>query len=450
MRSFKPESCLTGGLKRDDHQPAVAGWQHPSQSRRPYIRWRNGDRSMLTRILLRLFFVAGLAVPLCTFALGVGPLEVRSSLNQAFEAEIPLIVSNPIELTGLTVRIPRQQDFDHIGVERLTLFSKLRFSVRASPGGPNTIRVTSLEPIREPNFNLLLELTWPRGRLIREFPVQLDPELYADRHPPPLPPPPVVVTPPVAVVPPPVKTVPVVPALPPAPPISFEGASFYGPVKPGETLAAIARRVRSSPTITAPQMMAILVAGNPEAFVNGNPNTLRAGATLKVPNPKALGISDTPAPSSLTTPELAAVSPPPPVPPAFTEPPTTPPLPAAPSVTEPAISLPPAVIATAPIPPAPEIGSAPSPVLSPTGQPQEIVPQASIPQPTTAPTTPAAPEPEPVTPPPPVAISPQPAPPPTATVKPLVPTPVADSEASWMDNPVVYPILNFFDDLRMG
>jgi pilus assembly protein FimV len=47
--------------------------------------------------------------------------------------------------------------------------------------------VTSLEPIREPNFNFLLELTWPRGRLIREFPVQLDPELYANRRPPPLP-----------------------------------------------------------------------------------------------------------------------------------------------------------------------------------------------------------------------------------------------------------------------
>jgi pilus assembly protein FimV len=95
---------------------------------------------MPTRILLRLFLLAGLAAPLCAFALGVGQLEVRSSLNQIFEAEIPLIITNPAELTGLAVRLPRQQDFDRAGVERLELLSKLRFAVRTPPGGPNSSR----------------------------------------------------------------------------------------------------------------------------------------------------------------------------------------------------------------------------------------------------------------------------------------------------------------------
>ena len=73
---------------------------------------------MPTRILIRLSLLAGLVAPLCAFALGVGPLEVRSALNQNFEAEIPLISSNPVELIGLTAQVPRQQEFDWAGVER--------------------------------------------------------------------------------------------------------------------------------------------------------------------------------------------------------------------------------------------------------------------------------------------------------------------------------------------
>lgn len=413
---------------------------------------------MPTRILLRLFFLAGLAAPWCAFALGVGQLEVRSALNQTFEAELPLIINNPAELTGLTARIPRQEEFDRARIERLEFLSKLRFSVQTPPGGPNIVKMTSLEPIREPNFNLLLELVWPRGRLIREFTVQLDPELYANRRQPPAPPPVVALLPPVA--PPPVALPPAVPELPPAPPVSFEGASFYGPVKSGETLAAIANRVRPSTAISVPQMMAILIAGNPTAFANGNPNALRSGATLKVPTPQALGASaapspsapeataappslalaaepaDAPAPADLTTPAPTAVSAPQPVlPPA----PAAPVTPSLPITTTPLPTTPLADVAPPPTMPSSvaEPGSAP-PSLPPAEPLREIVPQATIPQPETPPA--AAPQPPApplaATPQPPPAAAPQP-PPPISKPKPPAPPPV-EAESSWMSNPVVW------------
>lgn len=408
---------------------------------------------MPTRILIRLFLLAGLAAPLYAFALGVGQLEVRSSLNQTFEAEIPLISSNPVELIGLAAQIPRQQDFDRAGVERLEFLSKLRFSVQTPPGGPNVIKVSSVEPVREPSFNLLLELVWPRGRLIREFSVQLDPELYANRRPPSLPPPPAVALPPVAVATP-VKAPPAAPVLPPAPPVSFEGATFYGPIKPGETLAAIARKIPSSATISTPQMMAILVAGNPDAFVNGNPSTLRANAVLKVPTPQALGVTTgTPQPPVLATtpvpmptaPVLAEPAPSTPVEPVASLPspvaaPATP-MPATPTLAEspPPVALPPAAPTAAPsIPSASGIGSTPPQPLSPVEQPQEIIPQASIPQPTTPPGVSAPAE---ATPPPTVSAPPEATPPPPPVVSPPVvvkPPPVVETEISWMDNPVVW------------
>jgi pilus assembly protein FimV len=373
--------------------------------------------------------LAGLVAPLCAFALGVGPLEVRSALNQSFEAEIPLIVNNPAELTGLTVRIPRQQDFDQLGVERLEFLSKLRFSVQAPPGGPSVVKITSIEPIREPNFNLLLEVTWPRGRLLRDFPVQLDPELYASRRQPAPPPAPVVAPPPVAAMP--AAPSAAASTLPPAPSVSFEGASLYGPVRPGETLLAIANRVRPSTAISLPRMMAILVAGNPEAFINGNPDALRAGSTLKVPTQQALGVQGAPGLAAVPAPELAAAPVPAPVEPVF------PPAATAPVAPAPSMPLTPAV--PSPVettPPATEM----RPVLPPSlaEQPREIVPQASIPQ---TPPTSAAP-PEAVTPPaaqPPAAAPEAVTPAPAAPLPPSKPpAPPVEAASSWLSNPVVW------------
>ncbi len=423
---------------------------------------------MPTRIFLRLFLLAGLAAPLCAFALGLGPIEVRSALNQNFEADIPLIFSNPAEAVGLTVRIPPQQEFDRIGIDRLEALSQLRFVVQTPPGGPNVVRITSVQPIREPNFRLLLEAVWPRGRLLREYAVQLDPQLYTKRREPPPPPAPVVVAPSVVAAPPPVAAA---PTLPPAPPVSFEGATPYGPVRAGETLAGIANRLRPSTAIGLREMMSILVAGNPDAFIGGNPNLLRAGATLKVPTPQALGVQGAPPPSLASTatgpapaplesapetgtspaplpsvapepaplPSTAPVTTPEPAPLPSTAPVTTPepaPLPSTASVTPPAASLPPLPTPPAePLPVAPPIAATSpgsTPLVTP-GQLPEIVPKESQPQ--SPPTSPPAPPPaqsEPVPPPPVVT-----APPPVVKPKPIVPEPVVE-ESGWWAKPAVW------------
>ncbi|MCP5158535.1 MAG: hypothetical protein H6975_03810 [Gammaproteobacteria bacterium] len=430
---------------------------------------------MPTRILLRLFLLAGLVAPFCAFALGIGSLQVRSALNQNFEADIPLIANNPAELVGLTVQIPPQPVFDQLGVERLKLMADLRFAVQTPPGGPNLIKVTSVQPIREPNFDLLVEATWPRGRLLRTFPVQLDPELYANRRePPPAPQPvevPLVEAPPVAAAPP-------APGLPPAPPVSFEGASFYGPVRSGENLTRIANQVRPSDTISLPDMMAILVAGNPEAFINGNPNLLRVGAVLKVPAPQALGVQGAPVVASTPAVEIAAatipvdstLSPPElvsqpsePLTPPVSQPPEAA---TAPETLIPPVSQPPEA-ATAPetlIPPVaqpseftPSTDSSaapPAPVTPPLDQaspkidesaplaplapiaPQEIIPQTVIPQAE----TPPAPETAPSEASPPEAVAPAVAePPPAPAPAPKAPAPPPqETSLDWLSNPVVW------------
>lgn len=417
---------------------------------------------MLTRLLLRSLLLVGLVMPLSAFGLGVGALQVRSALYQNLEAEIPLVVSNPAELIGLKVQIPRQQVFDQMGVERQAFFANLRFAVQSHPSGSSFIKITSTQPIRDPNFDLLIEAVWPRGRLLRTFPVQVDPEMYAQRQ---QPPPPILEE---AQTPAPNAATPATTPAAPTSDVSFEGATTYGPVRRGENLSQIARQVRPSTAISIPRMKEILVAGNPEAFSRGNPNTLRVGATLRIPTPQALGVEAAPppdtaaltpaAPAALSpepfsdaTPAPGQLAPPPPpepvaevptAPPAEVAPPPAPvelPTPQAPATAEaPAAETTPVATTSEPLDSAPKPSTEPPPALP---EPQEIVPQATLPQPTAQPTTAPPPaetpaetapqEPAPA----PVVAPPEQTPPPLTET---APAPEVEAETSWFFSPVVW------------
>lgn len=60
-------------------------------------------------------------------------------------------------------------------------------------------------------------------------------------------------------------------------------------VKRGDTLFSIARR-NAAPGVSVYQMMMALQAVNPDAFINGNVNRLKAGATLRLPNADELAV----------------------------------------------------------------------------------------------------------------------------------------------------------------
>ena len=59
--------------------------------------------------------------------------------------------------------------------------------------------------------------------------------------------------------------------------------STYGPVRPAETLSQLASRFRGEASVNARQAMIAILRANPDAFVEGNINALRAGVTLRVP-----------------------------------------------------------------------------------------------------------------------------------------------------------------------
>jgi pilus assembly protein FimV len=215
-----------------------------------------------------LVLVAGLAS-----AAGLGRLTVLSALGQPFSAEIELTATKE-ELGSLSVRLADAEAYRQANLQYNPALAGARLSIERRPNGQPYIRITTTRPVAEPFIDLLVELNWATGRILREYTALLDPPGLMPSPPVPA----VAAVPETRPAPPPVAAVPA-PARAPAPMI---GAKEYGPVQRGETLGKIARSVKPE-GVTLEQMLIGLYRSNPDAFVRNNLNLLRSGKVLRVP-----------------------------------------------------------------------------------------------------------------------------------------------------------------------
>ncbi len=250
-----------------------------------FTRVRNGrlkSRHRLRRGLLALALAGYLSA---AQALSLGPLEVRSALSEPLDAVIPITRATQEEIQDLTVSLAPLESFQQLGLEITPALRQLRFQLKRDERGAYYIQVSSRGPVKEPFLSFVLALEWPKGRLLREYTVLLDPPLFADEAG-------AIEVPPEAatsgeslpeLAPPERSTAtpspPAEPTTAAAP--SSGGESFeYGPVRPGETLSTIAQRLHP-PEVTLEQMMIALYRANPQAFY-GNINLLKAGSVLRL------------------------------------------------------------------------------------------------------------------------------------------------------------------------
>ncbi len=231
-----------------------------------------------------LLAVAVLAIPGLVHALGLGKLQLNSSLNQAFDARIELLSATASELDNLNVGLADTEAFKRAGIDRPYVLSKLKFEVVETENGSDYIKITSRDAIREPFLNFLLEASWSNGRLYREYTVLLDPPLYdpgtssrassSDTYD----------SPSTAVDydSDPVSSDDSSPVYSSSEP-SYSG-NEYGPTDTSDTLWSIASQVRPDSSVSVQQMMMALLRANPDAFINGNINGLKRGQILTIPS----------------------------------------------------------------------------------------------------------------------------------------------------------------------
>lgn len=237
------------------------------------------------------------ALPLGTHAAGLGKLTVLSPLGQPLRAELEITATRE-ELSSLSARLAPAEAFKQAGIEYVSAMAGVRFILDKRPGGQAFLRVLTDRPVNEPFLDLLVELNWASGKLVREYTFLLDPPEAMHRPAPapvvapevkPLPAPPAPVRAPEAVSAPMEK--PAAQVAPTAPPeratekrapkaAATEGSRT---VVSGDTLVKIANEVKPE-GVSLDQMLVALFRSNQDAFDAGNMNRLKAGKILSIPD----------------------------------------------------------------------------------------------------------------------------------------------------------------------
>ena len=251
----------------------------------------------------RILLLGALLSPPVLHALGLGDIRLRSSLNQPFDAEIQLVDATAEDLAALRASIASNDTFARYGLDRPAYLSEFTFAVDRDSSGREVLRVTSPRPVTEPFVTFLIDANWPRGRLLREYTVLLDPPVYA--------PGPAVADAPVATPrattaaprPAPAETYVPPPAEDRAPSTSAaedrapsSGRAAAPSIEPGstyrvqanDTLWQIASGAYPGTRSDVNRAMLAIYQANQQAF-DGNINVLRAGSDLAIPDTAAMG-----------------------------------------------------------------------------------------------------------------------------------------------------------------
>ena len=242
-------------------------------------------------------------LPVASHAAGLGKMTVLSVMGQPLKAELEVTASSD-ELPSLVARVAAAEAFRQAGIDYSPALANLRFSRDVKErGGRRYLEVTSDRPLNDPFIDMLVELSWASGRLVREYTFLLDPPGLSQKMPPAPVAAPEVKTP---SAPPkverPAERQMAVPAESRPVPESSAPAAMQPRTKPaeaappaasnsrkvvsGDTLGRIAAQTRPE-GVSLDQMLVSLFRSNKEAFIDGNMNRLKAGKILSIPDAEA-------------------------------------------------------------------------------------------------------------------------------------------------------------------
>ncbi|NJO18350.1 MAG: LysM peptidoglycan-binding domain-containing protein, partial [Thioploca sp.] len=239
---------------------------------------------MMHKLAATLALLIGTLFARDIYALGLSHIQVYSKLNEPLNAKINVLAIPKGSIASLKVDLASTSAFNRAGIERPYVLTAIRFNVEPVGKTDAVIRLTTIRPLKEPFLNFLVEVTWPSGRILREYTVLLDPPLYRKK--------------------PPTVTARSSKAQPQSPRTtgskstssstqrkgtrttgerhtSLKGAGSYT-VNPSDTLWKIALQTQPSGK-NAHQHMINIYNANPHAFIRNDMNLIKAGANLRIP-----------------------------------------------------------------------------------------------------------------------------------------------------------------------
>jgi pilus assembly protein FimV len=234
-------------------------------------------RKLAQGLALLFAILPGISLPL-----GLGDIEVNTFLNQPLRAEIKLFSVRASEVADVRVILAPAEAFNRAGIGRPYVLNQLDFTPMVRKDGQVVIAVTSKKPIREPFLNFLVKVEWPKGRLMREYTLLLDPPSFSNQ-------------------PKWAGSTAASPDIPNATPHAISGrnestmqpfasrqkstedsAQTYRTQR-GDTLSAIVRERMAHDGMSLQQSMIATLRANPQAFIGDNINNLKTGQLLRLP-----------------------------------------------------------------------------------------------------------------------------------------------------------------------
>ncbi|MDE2400601.1 MAG: hypothetical protein KGL90_02905 [Burkholderiales bacterium] len=287
-------------------------------------------RFALNRVAVAAACTALTLLPAVSWALGLGRLNVQSALGEALRAEIDVTSLTSEEGASLQVKVATPETYRAAGVDYNQVLGATSIVLQRRADGRPFLKIASDRAVQEPFVDVILDLTWSSGRLVREYTLLFDPPTAMSRAPVQSTAPVMDSTAPVAqpapstaIAPAPhskaVASTPVAeplkprskaavasapsapsavaqkpvpaPALVPAP-VPAESASAATRqsepsartvrVRSGDSLSGIASRSLQA-GVSLDQMLVGLYRANPQAFQGSNMNRLKSGVVLNVP-----------------------------------------------------------------------------------------------------------------------------------------------------------------------
>ncbi len=124
---------------------------------------------MVKKILTVVTFLSLTVFHPYVFALAMAELQLISFLNQELNAVIELSAQAD-ELDSLNITISRLET-ESAGLQR---WPGLKAQLVREENGRSYIKITSENTVREPVINFLLDLSWSKGRIKREYSLLVD------------------------------------------------------------------------------------------------------------------------------------------------------------------------------------------------------------------------------------------------------------------------------------
>lgn len=249
--------------------------------------WRSTALALATAVLLGVWASDAAA-------LALGRVTVQSALGEPLRADIDIVEINAEEVATLRATVASPDAFRAAGLEYSPSLANIEITLQRRPDGRYFFQLTSQRPVNDPFVDLLLETQWASGRIVRDYTMLFDPANLRQSPPP------------VAV-----QVSPVAPQAPVRPgvaaPAPADRASRQGPAaaaastkeavgtapgkgdgkqvkaQSGDTAGKIAA-ANKPVNVSLDQMLVALLNANPEAFIGGNVNRLKAGAVLEIPS----------------------------------------------------------------------------------------------------------------------------------------------------------------------